>query len=118
LPLHTLSAALNQSIGTAQVRYTFHAISANNTKALPAYTYSDLSLTAPFGPGTAALSVSNLFNQFADNRGLRYEGVPLELNQYATAADYAPVTGAGSTERFGLPYRTIFLSYTWRVATP
>jgi outer membrane receptor for ferrienterochelin and colicin len=117
-PLHTLAASVAQSAGTAEIRYTFHAVSPNNTKALPAYNYSDISVSAPFGSGIAAVTVSNLFNQFADNRGLRYQGVPLALNQYATAADYAQVTGASSTERFGLPFRTIFLSYTWRLNTP
>jgi hypothetical protein len=118
LPLHTLSASINQTVGNAELRYTFNAVSANNTKALPAYNYSDLSITAPLGTGAATLSVSNVFDQFADNRGLRYEGVPLSLNHFATAADYAPATGASSTERFGLPFRTIFLSYTWRLTAP
>ena len=43
LPLHTLDAALDRLIGRdVGLRYTLHAVSANNTKALPAYDFSDL----------------------------------------------------------------------------
>jgi outer membrane receptor for ferrienterochelin and colicin len=113
LPLHTLDLSLDHTFtGGFDVRYTLHTVSDNNTKALPAYDYSDLTATCRSGNGVFALTVGNIFNKYADNRGLRYEGVPLALNQYASAADYAPVIGAASTERFGLPPRTIFFSYT------
>lgn len=116
LPLHTLDLSLDHTINSGlDLRYTLHTVSDNNTKALPAYNYSDLSASYPVRNGFLAVTVGNLFNQYADNRGLRYEGVPLSLNGYATAADYAPVTGASSTERFGLPFRSIFFSYTARV---
>lgn len=113
LPLHTLNASVDQLLGTFDVRYTLHTVSANNTKALPPYNYSDLSASVPVGPGRFTLAISNLFNQYADNRGLRYEGIPLPLNQYATPADYAPVTGTSATERFGLPFRQLYLSFTF-----
>jgi outer membrane receptor protein involved in Fe transport len=116
-PLHTFSASLDRLVGSVDFRYTFHGVSANNTKALPAYNYSDLSAIIPAGPGSFAVSISNLFNQYADNRGLRYQGVPLALNAYAGAADYAPVTGSSATEQFGLPFRQIFFSYTWRAGS-
>ncbi|MBV9272195.1 MAG: TonB-dependent receptor [Candidatus Eremiobacteraeota bacterium] len=113
VPLHTFSASLDRTLRSGlDVRYTLHTVSVNNTKALPAYDYSDISATYPVKRGSFTVAVANLFNQYADNRGLRYEGVPLPLNGYATAADYAPVTGAASTELFGLPPRSIFFSYT------
>lgn len=119
LPLHTLDASIDQTVGAGfDLRYTLHTVSANNTKSLPPYNYSDFSITAPVGPGSFAIGVTNLFNQYAGIEGLRYQGVPLPLNQYATAKDYAPVIGADATEWFGLPYRQIFMSYTWRISRP
>lgn len=113
LPLHTLTLAFDHTLtGGLDLRYTLHTISANNTKALPPYDYSDFTATYRAANGVFAVTVGNVFNQYADNRGLRYEGVPLALNSYATATDYAPVIGAASTERFGLPPRTLFFSYT------
>lgn len=115
LPLHTLDLSLDQTVGAGlDLRYTLHTVSANNTKALPPYDYSDLTATYPIAHGMLAFTVGNLFDQYAGGRGLRYEGVPLPLNGYATSADYAPVVGAAATERFGLPPRTLFFSYTLR----
>jgi hypothetical protein len=68
----------------------------------------------PLRRGTFSVTVSNVFNQWADIRGLRYEGVPLPLNGYATGASYAPYTGASAAEQFGLPYRTIYFNYELR----
>lgn len=115
LPLHTLEAALDRLIGRVDVRYTIHAISANNTKALPAYAFSDLRLSAPLGRDAVSLSISNLFDQYADIRGLRGEGVPLALNAYAPPGAYAAYIGAAATERYALPYRRIGLTYELRV---
>ncbi len=116
LPLHNYDLALDRLVGRGvDLRYTFHGVSANNTKALPAYGYSDLRLALRSGSGLLSVAVDNLFDQYADIRGLRYEGVPLALNQYATAAAYAPYTGTAATERFGLPYRRIFFTYELRV---
>jgi hypothetical protein len=92
-----------------------HGVSANNTKNLPAYNFSNLTAGTPLGPGTFSATVSNLFNQNAFIEGLRYEGVPLALNQYATAADYAQYTGSNATEQFGLPYRAVYFNYTFQV---
>lgn len=114
LPLHTLDLALDHTFGKAlEVRYGFHYVSDNNSKNLPAYNFSTLTAGTPIWHGTLSASVSNLFNQNAFIEGLRYEGVPLALNQYATAADYAQYTGANATEQFGLPYRALFLNYTF-----
>ena len=113
VPLHTLGISLDHTIGNGlDLRYTLHTVSINNTKALPAYDFSDMSATYPVRHGYLTIAVGNIFNQYADSRGLRYEGVPLSLNAYATPADYALVTGAASAERFGLPARSIFFSYT------
>jgi len=113
LPLHTLGVSLDALVTPAlDVRYTLHAVGDNNTKRVGPYNYSDLRATHALGRGAVTLAISNLFNQNADIRGLLYEGQPLALNRYAAAAQYAPVTGAGATERFGLPYRQIFLNYT------
>lgn len=116
LPLHTLDTSLDRLVGRAlDVRYTYHWVADNNTKRLPAYAYSDLRLSVPAGRGTLSIEVDNLFNQWADIRGLLYEGAPYALNSYATAADYAPYTGAAASERFGLPARTVFIDYSVRV---
>ena len=116
LPLHTLQASLDHNFGHGiDARYTIHTVSINNTKSLPAYNYSDLTASMPVSHGTFAVTIYNLFSQYADIRGLRYAGVPLALNQYAKPSDYAPYTGANATEWFGLPYRSIILNYTFQV---
>jgi hypothetical protein len=115
VPLHTLDGALDHTFGPVDVRYTYHWISDNNTKALPAYDYSDLRIAVPLGPGEFSIAIDNLLNQDAFIEGLRYEGVPLALNSYATPSSYAQYTGAAATELFGLPYRSIFFTYALRV---
>ncbi|HYZ16645.1 MAG TPA: TonB-dependent receptor [Candidatus Acidoferrum sp.] len=116
LPLHTLDASVDRLVGRAlTARYTYHWVADNNSKRLPAYDYSDLRLSLPLGRGTLSVEVDNLFNQWADIRGLLYEGEPYALNAYATTADYAPYTGAAASERFGLPNRTVFLDYSVRM---
>jgi hypothetical protein len=115
LPLHTLSVALDQTFGHGiDLRYTLYTVSANNPKSLPAYDYSNVRINVPAGPGLFSVAVANLFNQYANILGLQYEGVPLALNSYATAASYAPYTGASATERFGLPYRSVYFNYAIR----
>ena len=116
LPLHTFDLALDHTFfKKLELRYSVHGVSANNTKNLPAYNFSNLTAGTPLGPGTFSATVSNLFNQNAFIEGLRYEGVPLALNQYATAADYAQYTGSNATEQFGLPYRAVYFNYTFQV---
>jgi outer membrane receptor for ferrienterochelin and colicin len=112
LPLHTFDGSVDYTFGNhLDARYTLHTVSINNTKALPAYDYSDLSLGYPIGKGRITATVLNLFNQWGSIAGLRYEGVPLPLNGYAKPGSYAPYTGANATEQFGLPYRTAYFSY-------
>jgi Carboxypeptidase regulatory-like domain/TonB-dependent Receptor Plug Domain len=115
VPLHTYDTSIDQTIGSQlDARFTLHGVSSNNTKALPAYTYSDLRLGSTTRDGTFTVTVSNVFNQYANIAGLIGEGVPLQLNGYATRANYAPLIGAAATEQYGLPYRQIYFSYQWR----
>jgi hypothetical protein len=115
LPLHTLDASVDRLVGRAfDLRYTFHWISSNNTKGQPAYTYSALRLSSPLKNGTLSVGVDNLFNQNAFVEGLLSQGVPLALNQYASASAYGPL-GTAATERFGLPSRRVFVSYALTV---
>jgi hypothetical protein len=116
LPLHTLDVGIDRLVGPAlDVRYTLHGVADNNTKRLPAYTYSDLRFSVPVSRGTLTLEIDNLFNQYSDPRGLLYEGEPYALNSYAGATQYAPYTGAAASERFGLPPRALFIDYLVRV---
>ena len=115
VPLHTFTGAVDGTLANGlNIRYMLHAVSSNNTKSLPAYDYSDLRIAYPIHNSTISVTVSNLFNQWADIRGLRYEGVPLPLNGYANTASYTQYTGANATEQFGLPYRSIYFSYEFR----
>ncbi len=113
LPLHTFDFAVDgQPARRVDVRYMLHVIGDNNTKRLGGYNYSDLRITGTVGPGALALTVTNLFDQNAFIYGYLGQGEPLALNQYATKASYAPYLGAAATELFGLPYRSLFLTYT------
>lgn len=114
LPLQTFDGSLDATIRGFELRYTAHTVSAGNTKSLPAYNYSDLSVARTFLGATINLTVSNLFNQYGDIRGLVGDGVPLALNQYATAANYAPLVGTAATEQFGLPNRSLFINVSLR----
>jgi outer membrane receptor protein involved in Fe transport len=116
LPLHTFATSLDHIFGVGvDARYTLHSVSAGNAKALPAYDYSDLSVSVPEGTGTVSFTVSNLFNQNAFIAGYLHEGEPLALNSYATSPSYAPFVGAASTTRYGLPYRALFVNYAAQI---
>lgn len=108
LPLHTYDVALDRRFGDVDVRAALHGVSAENTKRLPAYTVTDLRVAAPLARASVTLSVSNLFNQWADPRGLLYEGERYALNAYAPASAYGPL-GSAASERYGLPPRTLFV---------
>jgi hypothetical protein len=116
VPLHAFSGSIDDTFGNGfNVRYTLHAVSAGNTKSLPAYDYSDLRVSHPVGTaGTLTVTVSNLFNQWANIAGLIGEGQPLPLNSYAKTSDYASYVGSAATEAYGLPYRQIYFSFQWR----
>ncbi len=112
LPLHTGSIALDQGFARGfEVRYTLDAFSANNSKNLPGYTISSLRLDVPIGTSRVTFSVQNLFNQYNFIEGMEGLGVPLALNQYATASSYQPYIGASATEQFGLPARGFYINY-------
>lgn len=115
VPLHTANVAVDNLFGAVDARYTIYTVSIDNTKNLPAYDYSDLQFTAPVArEATFTLSISNLFDQYANIQGLIGQGVPAPLNGYATAADYTPYIGKAATEWFGLPYRQIYFSLQMR----
>ena len=79
------------------MRYTLHRIWANNTEAPPAYRYSDLRVALPAGSGAVSLAVGNVFDQ------------------HAAPPAYVRYTAAAATERFGLPYRRLFVTYELRL---
>jgi hypothetical protein len=113
LPLQTGEFALDHSFGHGiEARYSVQTFSANNSKNLPAYNVSRLRLDVPGGPGRFTLTIDNLFDQYGNIRGLIGEGVPLALNQYAGASAYMPFIGAASTEQFGLPPRSLYITYS------
>jgi hypothetical protein len=112
VPLHTANVAADYTIGNKlDLRYGLYWVSLGNTKSLPAYDYSDLSAAYPVKNGVITATVLNLWNQWASIAGLIGEGVPLPLNQYATASKYQPYIGSAATEQFGLPFRSIYFSY-------
>jgi hypothetical protein len=117
IPLHTLNFSADTLARPGiDVRYTLHVVGDNNTKRIAGYNYSDLRISAGnVGPGTFSVAVTNLFQQNAFIEGYLNEGEALALNQYATRADYAPYTGSGETELFGLPYRSIYFTYSLSV---
>jgi outer membrane receptor for ferrienterochelin and colicin len=113
VPLQTFTTALDDMVAPGfDARYTLHTVSSNNTKALPAYNYSEFSLSHSIGSGRLTASIFNLFNQNASSVGLENLGVPLALNSFATASAYAAYTGAAATEQFGLPPRMLYVDYT------
>ena len=117
VPLHKAQASLDVTVGRGvDLRYTHYYVSSNNSKDQPAYNYGDFVLNVPLGRVSSVnVAVSNVFNQFTGYNGQIGHGVPLPLNQYATAGNYAPLIGTSATELFGLPYRQLFVSYTYHV---
>lgn len=116
VPLHKWSFDLDYTFGhnvEAQLE-TYHE-SENNQKNLPAYSYSNLIVSVPLGKGLFTTSVNNLWQTYADYRGLIGEGYPKPLNKFAQPSDYQPFFGAQATERFGLPFRTIEFNYSVKV---
>jgi outer membrane receptor for ferrienterochelin and colicin len=112
VPLQTFTLALDALLTrTLEARIDFNTVSGDNTKALPAYDYSDIALSAPVGPGKLSFAVTNLFNQWSNNFSLENSGVPLALNQYATASSYLPEIGKSATEQLALQPRMLFVNY-------
>lgn len=107
VPLHQYNVALNYEFArSANLRLEYHHVSDNNTKNLGPYGFANLLATSPAGPGRLAIGVINLFNNASTfYNGLENLGVPLSSNAFATGT---PI----STERFGLPFRTIDFTFT------
>ena len=116
VPLHKYSFSFDYTFGNhLEARLDNYHLSSNNSNNLPAYGYSDFDLTQPIGESAVTVSVSNVFNSHADYRNTVGFGEPLALNQFAQPSDYQPLFGAGATERFNLPYRTIELHYSTKI---
>lgn len=118
IPLHKYNFSFDYTFGHGiEARTDTYFIDANNPKNLPAYNYTDVSLSAPTGKfGTISAIVGNVFQQFADYRGLIGEGFPRALNPaFAAQENFAPLLGNQATERFGLPFRTVQFLYTLKV---
>jgi len=111
VPLQTFTVALDARVlPRLEARFDVNTVSANNTKSLPAYNYSDIGLSAPLGPVRLSAGITNLFNQWTDVESLENSGVPLALNAYATASNYAAETGTAATEALALQPRMLFIN--------
>ncbi|PZR60284.1 MAG: hypothetical protein DLM53_11460 [Candidatus Eremiobacter antarcticus] len=116
VPLHKYSYALDYTFGhDIEARLSNYHVSENNPKNLPAYGYSDLTLSGPLGKGTLSATVQNLWRNDAFYEGNIGEGYPLALNKLAQPSDYQHFFGAQATEQFGLPFRTIQFNYSFSV---
>ena len=116
VPLHKYSYAFDYTFGhDIEARLSNYHVSENNPKNLPAYGYSDLTLSGPLGKGTLSATVQNLWRNDAFYEGNIGEGYPLALNKLAQPSDYQPFFGAQATEQFGLPFRTIQFNYSFNV---
>ncbi|MEO6990951.1 MAG: TonB-dependent receptor [Candidatus Baltobacteraceae bacterium] len=116
VPLHKEQIAADATFGRGiDLRLTQYFVAANNSKNIDAYNYGDVSLNVPAGPGAFNVAVNNVFNQYVQYVGLIGEGRPLPLNQYASAGQYVPYIGTGATEAYGLPFRSVFFTYSFSV---
>ncbi|MBV9700519.1 MAG: TonB-dependent receptor [Candidatus Eremiobacteraeota bacterium] len=119
VPAHKWMVAGDVTVGRDfDLRLTQYYVGANNSKNIGAYNYGELSANFPWGTGRFNVAVTNLWNQYVQWNGLIGYGLPLALNHYATAAQYAPFVGAGATESYGLPPRQIYFAYTFLVRGP
>jgi outer membrane receptor for ferrienterochelin and colicin len=115
VPVHKWQVSADYTFGrTVDVRLTQYYVGTNNPKNIPAYNYGEASVNFPWGAGRFNVAVTNLWNQYVQWNGLIGYGVPLALNSYATASQYAPYIGAGATESYGLPPRQIYFAYTFQ----
>ncbi|HXN08665.1 MAG TPA: hypothetical protein VN860_03295, partial [Candidatus Acidoferrales bacterium] len=116
VPLHKWNVNLDYTFrDNIEVALDTYHVSDNNTKNLPSYTYGNLIVSAPLGPGLFSTTVNNLWQTDAFYEGKIGLGSPLALNKFATASNYQPFFGNSSTERFGLPFRTVSFAYTLRL---
>lgn len=115
VPAHKWQVAADGTIGKVDVRVTQYYVGINNPKNTTAYNYGELTANFPFATSRVNVSVTNLWNQYAQWNGLIGEGVVLPLNKYATPSEYLPYIGAGATESFGVPPRQIYFAYTFQL---
>lgn len=114
VPAHKWQVSADVTVGrNVDLRLTQYYVGANNSKNIGAYNYGELSANVPWGSGRFNVAVTNLWNQYAQWNGLIGYGLPLAMNHYATAAQYAPFIGAGATESYGIPPRQIYFAYTF-----
>ncbi|GAC1544219.1 MAG: hypothetical protein NVS3B16_11800 [Vulcanimicrobiaceae bacterium] len=112
IPLHSASLALDaRDRSGLQGRMTGYYTGAGNQNGLPGFIRTDLSVNKSFSRfGSLTAYVYNLFNYAAYFDNQVGAGIPLPLNAFATAADYAPYFGAGTQNRFGIGARTLTLT--------
>ena len=82
--LHTYSVALDYVTSkNYEARIIDYWTAQNNAQSRPAFSWANLLLSAPVGPGSFNINSYNVFQQNVDIRGLIGEGVPQALNRYA-----------------------------------
>jgi hypothetical protein len=114
VPAHKWQIAADATVGkNIDLRLTQYYVGSNNSKNIPSYNYGEFTASFPWGAGRFNVAVTNLWNQYVQWNGLIGYGVPLAMNQYATAAQYARYIGANATESYGLPPRQIYFAYTF-----
>ena len=117
IPLHSASLALDARDKSGFTgRLTGYYTGPGNQSGLPGFVRTDLSIgksLSRFGSFTAY--VYNLFNYAAYFDNQNGAGIPLALNSYATASDYAPYFGAATQNRFGIGARTVTFTYQLKI---
>jgi len=113
IPLHSATLALDATGPQGlQARMTGFYTGPGNQNGLPGFIRTDLSVNKALSHyGSVNAYVYNLINYkgFYDN--VNGYGIPLALNQYASASDYQPYFGAGAQNQYGIGPRTIVFTY-------
>ncbi len=114
VPLQTASLGLNyETPGGFNAHVIGHYFASNNSRNAPAYWVYNANMGVPIGNGTLNFAVQNLFNLDGTSILDLCGGVPLALNQYATAVDYQPCIGPASPSAFaGAGGRRLIVTYS------
>lgn len=117
IPLHSASLALDaHDRAGLHGRLTGYYTGPGNQNGLPGFMRTDLSVNAPVSrSATLTAYVYNLFDYAAYFDNQNGQGIPLPLNSFAKAADYAPYFGAGTQNRFGIGPRTLTVTLAIKV---
>jgi hypothetical protein len=117
IPLHSASLALDaRDRAGLQGRLTSFYTGPGNQNGLPGFIRTDLSVNKALSRfGSITAYVYNLFNYAAYFDNQVGTGIPLPLNAYASAGDYAPYFGAGTQNRFGIGARTVTFTYQVKI---